>query len=228
MTAGRSIMPGGTRLVALIAIAITACLFAWRANTLLSDGAPPPNSQTFEQRQLTSLLEPVFGAQNVRVATHTGSDGNQQFLLLVNSTERTVPVDRAVFDRVVTILETTAGYDRAADSLHIQPFAFAPGTAGGLQTVEMYELGALGAVGLLILICMLFPSRAREDVPAPLPRAEAPLELKPASQVMRSAVEPAQPANEDEFVDLKEAALRDPKAIARVVRGWLSSDEGQK
>ena len=27
---------------------------------------------------------------------------------------------------------------------------------------------------------------------------------------------------------LKEAALRDPKAVARVVRGWLSSDEGEK
>ena len=228
MTAGRSIMPGGTRLVALIAIAITACLFAWRANTLLSDGAPPPNSQTFEQRQLTSLLEPVFGAQNVRVATHTGSDGNQQFLLLVNSTERSVPVDRIVFDRVVTILETTAGYDRAADSLHIQPFAFAPGTAGGLRTVEMYELGALGAVAVLILIFMLFPARMREEASDPFPRADGPLELKPASKVMHASAEPGEPANEDEFIDVKEAALRDPKAVARVVRGWLSSDEGEK
>jgi hypothetical protein len=228
MTAGRSIMPGGTRLVALIALAITACLFAWRANTLLSDGAPPPNAQTFEQRQLTSLLEPVFGAQNVRVATHTGSDGNQQFLLLVNSTERSVPVDRIVFDRVVTILETTAGYDRAADSLHIQPFAFAPGTAGGLQTVEMYELGALGAVAVLILIFMLFPARPRQETSDPFPRAEGPLELKPASKVMHAPAEHGEPANEDEFIDVKEAALRDPKAVARVVRGWLSSDEGEK
>jgi len=221
-------MPGGTRLVALIALAITACLFAWRANTLLSDGAPPPNAQTFEQRQLTSLLEPVFGAQNVRVATHTGSDGNQQFLLLVNSTERSVPVDRIVFDRVVTILETTAGYDRAADSLHIQPFAFAPGTAGGLQTVEMYELGALGAVAVLILIFMLFPARPRQETSDPFPRAEGPLELKPASKVMHAPAEHGEPANEDEFIDVKEAALRDPKAVARVVRGWLSSDEGEK
>ncbi|RIJ27672.1 hypothetical protein [Henriciella algicola] len=221
-------MPGGTRLVALIALAITACLFAWRANTLLSDGAPPPNAQTFEQRQLTSLLEPVFGAQNVRVATHTGSDGNQQFLLLVNSTERSVPVDRVVFDRVVTILETTAGYDRAADSLHIQPFAFAPGTAGGLQTVEMYELGALGAVAVLILIFMLFPARNREEISDPFPRANGPLELKPASKVMHAPAEHGEPANEDEFIDVKEAALRDPKAVARVVRGWLSSDEGEK
>lgn len=228
MTAGRSIMPGGTRLVALIALAITACLFAWRANTLLADGTPPLNAQTFEQRQLTSLLEPVFGAQNVRVATHTGSDGNQQFLLLVNSTERSVPVDRIVFDRVVTILETTAGYDRAADSLHIQPFAFAPGTAGGLQTVEMYELGALGAVAVLILIFMLFPARTREEVSDPFPRADGPLELKPASKVMHAPAEHGEPANEDEFIDVKEAALRDPKAVARVVRGWLSSDEGEK
>lgn len=228
MTAGRSIMPGGTRLVALIALAITACLFAWRANTLLSDGAPPPNAQTFEQRQLTSLLEPVFGAKNVRVAAHSGSDGNQQFLLLVNSTERSVPVDRAVFDRVVTILETTAGYDRAADSLHIQPFAFAPGTAGGLQTVEMYELGALGAVAVLILIFMLFPARTREEISDPFPRADGPLELKPASKVMHAPAEHGEPANEDEFIDVKEAALRDPKAVARVVRGWLSSDEGEK
>ncbi|MCZ4299306.1 hypothetical protein [Henriciella marina] len=221
-------MPGGTRLVALIALAITACLFAWRANTLLSDGAPSAEAQTFEQRQLTNLLEPVFGARNVRVATHTGSDGNQQFLLLVNSTERGVPVDRTVFDRVVTILETTAGYDRAADSLHIQPFAFAPGTAGGLQQVEMYELGALGAVALLILIYMLLPLRSRDEVTDPFPRAEAPLELKSASQMMRSPAEPAQAANEDEFIDVREAAMRDPKAIAQVVRGWLSSDEGEK
>lgn len=228
MSAKRSIMPGGTRLAALIALAITACLFAWRANTLLTDGAPATDAQTFQQRQLTSLLEPLFGTGNVRVASHTGSDGNRQFLVMINSEAQGIPVDRPVFERVVTILESSAGYDRAADSLHVQPFAFAPGTAGGFRTIELYELGALGLIGLLLAFLMLMPP-GRQDKAAPAtaaaPRKSDQPEIQPASQVMRSAPQPGTPANEDEFALARNAAARDPKAAARLVRQWLSKDD---
>ncbi|WP_018147975.1 hypothetical protein [Henriciella marina] len=226
MSANRSIMPGGTRLVALIALAIVACLFAWRANTLLKDGAAPADAQTFEQRQLTSLLEPVFGANNVRVAAHIGADGNRQFLVLINSDARGVPVDRPVFDRVVTILEATAGYDRAADSLHIQPFAFAPGISGGFETVELYELGALGGIGFLVLLLVFVQPARRGAAPErPTQRDEPPLELPAASQVMRTAPDHGAPANEDDFDEARRMAAHDPKAVAHIVRRWIAGDK---
>lgn len=225
MSANRSIMPGGTRLVALIALAMVACLFAWRANTLLKEGAAPADAQTFEQRQLTSLLEPVFGNNNVRVATHVGADGNRQFLVLINSDARGVPVDRPVFDRVVTILEATAGYDRAADSLHIQPFAFAPGTAGGFEPVELYELGAIGAIGLLVLLLVFGQPAQRSTVPEPRARRDDPMELPAASQVMRTAPDHGAPANEDEFDEARRVASHDPKAVAHIVRRWIAGDD---
>ena len=71
MSAKRSIMPGGTRLAALIALAITACLFAWRANTLLTDGAPAPDAHTLHNLgdgaiHYTILVSASMGEANLK------------------------------------------------------------------------------------------------------------------------------------------------------------------
>ena len=225
MSATRSKLPGGTRLAALIALAITACLFAWRANALLLDTGVPADTQTFQQRQLTGLLEPVFGANNVRVATHAGEEGARQFLVLINSDESQTPIDRTVFERVVTILEASAGYDRGTDNLHIQPFGFAPGTAGGLQTPDLFELGALGLLGLLAGFLVFAQVRPSPQDSEPADRLADMLKLMPASQVMRTSADHAPAANEHENLDnVRELAARDPKAAARIVRRWLSGE----
>ena len=72
MSAKRSIMPGGTRLAALIALAITACLFAWRANTLLTDGAPAADAQTFQPAAVVYELEFHVIVSPADIATFTG------------------------------------------------------------------------------------------------------------------------------------------------------------
>lgn len=212
--------------MALIALAITACLFAWRANTLLHDELARPDAQTFEQRQLTSLLEPVFGANNVRVATHTGTQDARQFLVLVNSQSSALVIDRPAFERVVTILEASAGYNRGTDNLHIQPFAFAPGTAGGLKTIEFYELGALGLVSLMLVFMALSSSKqGRSDDRADALKSDQPaVQLRPTSDILRTPAPPSKPANEDDLGQARDLALGDPKATARIVRRWLAAE----
>ena len=228
MSDRRTILPGGTRLAALAALALVACLFAWRANVLLKDDLASPQAQTFEQRQLTSLLEPVFGANNVRVATHAGSEDARQFLILVNSSADTFQIDRPTFDRVVTILEAAAGYNRARDNLHIQPFAFAPGTAGGLQTVDLYELGAIGAIDLLIGFLLVFPTARRSDHAEPInENTPENIPLKRSSDMLRNMAPLSTPANEDEFSAARELAARDPRAAAQIVRRLLSGEDDQ-
>lgn len=226
MSARRSNLQGGTRLAALIALAIAACLFAWRANVLLKDDLAKPEAQTFEQRQLTSLLEPVFGANNVRVAARAGSEETRQFLVLVNSSAENFQIDRPTFDRVVTILEAAAGYNRARDNLHIQPFAFAPGTAGGLAAIDLYELAALGAIGLLLGFLILFPSQRQLPLQQPVnENAPENIPLRQTSDILRSTVPPSRPANEDEFSEARDLAARDPRAAAQIVRRLLSGED---
>lgn len=225
MSVKRSHLPGGTRLVALIALAIAACLFTWRANTMLNDGVADAASQTFEQRQLTSLLEPVFGAHNVRIASHAGPDGTREFLVLVNSSATHVTIDRPVFDRVVTILEAAAGYNRAKDNLHLQPFEFASGTAAGFETTDLYELGALGLIGLLLAITALSSS----PTPLTLPGGQmAPqthfAPATDAAQPFRTQGIPVTAANEDEVGQARQLAAHNPGEAARIVRRWLSQD----
>lgn len=221
-------MPAGTRLAALIALVLVACLFAWRANALLKDDLPKPEAQTFEQRQLTSLLEPVFGANNVRVATSQSNAETREFLVLVNSGTEDFQIDRPTFDRVVTILEATAGYNRARDNLHIQPFAFAPGTAGGFETIELYELGALGVIGLLLGFLIVFPGPRPASLENPQPQTPPEnIPVRQSGDIMRTVSPPATPANEDEFNEARALAVRDPHTAAQIVRRLLSS-EGDK
>ena len=226
MSAIRSTLPGGTRLAALIALAITACLFAWRANTLLHDGLADSEAQTFEQRQLTSLLEPVFGRNNVRLASNSVEDGSRRFLVMVNSASDDVVVDAPTFERMVTILEAAAGYDRATDSLHVQPFEFASGTTGGLHMIDLYELGAISLVGFLLLFTALTPSRGRQELPMPLRQDNDPplaTETRPPPQ-LRPALVPHKAANEDVGEQARQLARENPHETARILKAWMNQE----
>ena len=74
----KSNMPQGTRLAALLALCLAACLLAWRGNTLLTEDPSASVAATPELARVTSLLDPVLGRGTTRIAAHTYWLGDEQ------------------------------------------------------------------------------------------------------------------------------------------------------
>ncbi|MGB3625574.1 MAG: hypothetical protein WA989_07095 [Henriciella sp.] len=219
MSANKSNMPGGTRLAALFALAITACLFAWRANSFLTDHASHRSDLSAEQSQLVSLIEPVLGKTAFRFARHERGDGTQSFLLLVDAADAQFHLAPQTRDRIETILAAAAGYEADADTLQIQPIAFATGLTGGFTPAELAELGGLlllaGLIGFLLFT----------------PRSHVTLQREPKRQpandaAMLRAVPLGEPvASQDSSTKAQRVARDNPRETAQILRNWMNPSE---
>lgn len=223
MSAIKSNMPGGTRLAALIALAITACLFAWRANSFLIDHTSHRSDLSAEQLQLVNLIEPVLGKNAFRFASHMRDDGTQSFLLLVHARDAQFHLSPQTRQSVETILEAAAGYDASTDTLQIQPFVFTPAFAGGFTTVELAELGGLFLVGALICM-LLINSRGQQTVQPAQPSRQ------PANDaaVLRAVPMPQAGGREDSASEIQRIARENPRETARILKSWMNSSEDNR
>ncbi|WP_143435450.1 hypothetical protein [Henriciella aquimarina] len=219
----KSRMPQGTQLAALLAFCLAACLLVWRGNTLLLDRPADPAATTPELARLTSLIEPVLGRDTVRMATHTAADGARTYLLLVDTGQASTELGAGTTARITTILEAAAGFDATRDRLDIQPFAFAPGTTGGLQQSGLIELGLLGAVCALLAGLLVFGRRAdkREEAPA-APRPERRGENEPP--ILRAVPMPERSEDEDSQTEARRLARDNPQETARILRTWMAEE----
>lgn len=220
MSAQRSKLPGGTRLAALIALVLVACLFAWRANTFLNERSFEISAMSPQQVELTRLIEPVLGRDGVRISARANADGHQTFLIMVNAPDDRFHLDTEITNRISTILEAAAGYDETRDRLQIQPFSFAPGTAGSFQQAELVELGALLCLAALIGFVGFSGTQPR---PAPLAAPQRPaFDERPAIH----AVPVSHPAaNEDSTSEARRLARENPKETASILRAWMTAEK---
>lgn len=211
-------MPRGTRLATLCAFVLVACLFAWRANSFLTDQHFHAEAMTPAQLHLTGLLEPMFGEGNVRVASHTASDGTTSYLVLVNRHDAPFQLDPSLNTDIAAILEAAAGYDASIDRLQVQPLAFAPGYGSGFASNELIELAALFGVAGLLAFLLVQSLRGEPALPAvPEPKAAndgAIIRAMPLGEV---------PANEDRTAEAQRIARENPKEAARILRSWMTS-----
>lgn len=220
MSAPKSNMPRGTRQAALIAFALAACLLAWRGMTLLSSETPADAAAKGDPA-LHALLDPVLGKNSFRLASHTGDDGARSVLILVDAPEARFHLDTETSDRIETILSAATGFDSSRDSLQIQPFAFAPGTTGGLAQADMLELGAMvlltGLLGFLAFApAAAQPLPAQSGTPDPFPLPKAPVAPTHLRAVPDEASVPASQA------DAQRLASENPKQTAQIIRSWMN------
>lgn len=222
MSASKSIMPRGTRLVAVIALALAVCLMAWRATTYLTDNHTTPDALPPAQAQLVSLLKPVLGEDSFRLAMREADNGVQTFLILLDGSK--ARLDPGTQNRLVTILETAAGYDATRDRLDIQNFAFAPGTAGDLTPAELTELGALA--GLCLLLGWLAARRGEEvRERATGAQPSAPFQVPEDKPLLRAV-----PLHDDEpedtaITEARKLARDNPGETARILRSWMQGGD---
>ena len=224
MSALKSNMPGGTRLATLIALAITACLLAWRANDFLTDHRLDRGEMTPAQAELTNLLEPVLGRGDVRVAIHQSADDSRSFLILVNRPGQSFAIAPQKAAQVEMILEAAAGYDASTDRLQIQPIVFASGLAGGFSTEQLIELAALLAIaGLLGMLLISGRTRTEETGSS---RIETPANDTPR---LRAVPLPDHAPAQDAAAEARRIARENPKETARILRSWMTAgDEGAR
>ena len=204
-----------TRLLALAALLLAVGVFALRATDLFSAPAPAPIGDRTEQ-ELTYLLEPITGADKVRVSLTGRTD--RQILIMIDGA---VASDmRASRTQIEAILAASIGYDVETDTLTLTQFPFARGVGASLPPMQIAELTSLGLLCGLLLISLLNAPATRTiepAQPAPMPR-----EPYPAPPARLPAPEP------EDGSDLRAAsalAETKPNETARVVRGWMSYAE---
>lgn len=225
MSAPKSNMPSGTRQAALVAACLAACLLAWRGTTLLSapQTIPEATASASGLQDLHALIEPVLGRQAMRLATHEKEDGARSILILVDAPGSQFHISNEKTARIETILTAATGFDPSRDTLQIQAFAFAPGTAGGVSIAQLLELGALviltGLLGFIALAPGQTAAGAARPEPARREEASAPSPGPHLRAVPLEATGPAQAEADDEAVQL---ARGNPKRTASIVKAWLN------
>lgn len=216
----KSNMPQGTRLAALLALCLAACLLAWRGNTLLIEDPSASVAATPELARVTSLLEPVLGRGTTRIVAHTAPDGARTWLILVDTPTARFDLDSETTGRISAILSAATGFDPARDSLQIQPFAFAPGTAGGLDQAALIELAILASLCALTGYFVLASTRTQQPA---APASAAPSAHRTGEPpVLRAVPMPDRTAPEDSRASAQRLARENPKETASILRSWMS------
>ena len=203
-----------TRLMALAALILAAGLLSLRAYDLFGSAKTDPVGSSIE-RELTYLLEPITGAEKVRVSVQGRVD--RTVLVMVDGD---VATDlRPLRARIENVLIAAIGFDPAIDTLTLTQFPFARGVGASLTPLQMAELTGLGLLCALLLATalgtrslpnMTTPQLARHrDPPAPQPaRLPAP-----------------EPTAQPELNEAGALAETKPNETARLVRGWMSYAE---
>ena len=207
------------RLLALAALILAAGVFAVRATDLFSSPLPAPVGDRAEQ-ELTYLIEPLIGADKVRVSV-SGSDTRSVLVMLDGEATANMTALRT---QIESILTAVIGFNPETDTLTLKQFPFAQGVNGALRPIEMAELTGLGLLCGLLLIGLINRGAApiaERPVPAAAPAA-MPREIPQAPQARLAAPEPSQPS---ELQTASTLAETKPNETARIVRDWLSYAE---
>ncbi|MCH9752689.1 MAG: hypothetical protein K0U61_10800 [Alphaproteobacteria bacterium] len=203
------------RLIALTALLLAAGLLSLRAYDTFGGVKSEPVGSAIE-RELTYLLEPVTGAEKVRVSVTGRSD---RTVLVMIDGEMGSDL-RAARTQIENILIASLGFDPTTDTLTLTQFPFARGVGGSLTALEMAELTGLGLLCALLFAGVLGGQSmpARTQAPEPAVRRE-PMMAQPARL-------PAPTASVGgELGEAANLAESKPNETASVVRNWLSYAE---
>lgn len=207
--------PSTTRLMALAALILAAGLLSLRAYDLFGTVKSQPVGGAVEQ-ELTYLLEPITGADKVRVSV-TGS--TPKIVLVMIDGEFATDL-RPLRTRIETILVASMAFDRERDTLTLSQFPFARGVGRSLTIFQIAELTGLGLLCLLLIMAWLAPVR-RNSV------SYAQTSATPPNPTPRQPARLAAPVAERD-PDLRDAsalAEAKPNETAHLVRDWMSYAE---
>ena len=203
------------RFLTLAAILIAAGILALRAYDLFGSTPSERVGSAIEQ-ELTYLLEPITGADKVRVAVTPRSP---KTVLIMIDGEMASDL-RPLRLRIEKILIPALDFNPEQDTLTLSQFPFARGVGTGLTPLQLTELSSLALLCLLLIATLIRPQSA---VPAPSatrsPRPAEPLISGPARA--RESVE-RHPPEQASAAALAEAK---PNETARLVRDWMSYAE---
>lgn len=204
-----------TRLFALAAFILAAGLLSLRAYDVFGSLKAEPIGSTAEQ-EITYLLEPITGADKVRVSM-TGL--SEKTVLIMIDGEVSTDL-RPLRTQVENVLSASIGFDAERDTLTLSQFPFARGVGGKLTPLQIGELTGLG------LLCLLLAGQAfsPRQVAAPTapPRQPDPISPMP-HQPARLA--PPRAAPEPDYQNAATLAETKPDDTAKLVRGWMTYAE---
>ena len=209
--------PPMTRFLALAALILAAGLFAFRAYDVFNTPTSEPVGSTLE-REITYLLEPITGAERVRVAVTMGSP--KTVLVMIDGESGSDL--RALRTQIERVLTASMGFNVEADTLTLSQFPFATGLNGAPTPLETAELSGFGLLVLLLLGVSLNPQRARANA-VPIANAPRP-EALVAPRVPAAMPQPSLPAP-NELSSATQLAEAKPVETAGLVRGWMSYAE---
>ena len=203
-----------SRLIAFAALLLAVTLLSLRGYDLFNTPQSDPIGSTVE-RELTYLLEPVTGADRVRVAVTGRTD---RTVLVMIDGEMASDL-RPLRTQVENILIAAIEFDPETETLTLTQFPFAHGVGSALTPLQMAELTALGLLSLMLLVNLVAPLRLAPSQPSP-----------PAPQPTVSPTPTAGrlPPPTDDSADMRTAAQlaeSNPNETARLVRNWMSYAE---
>ena len=204
-----------TRFLAFAAILLAAGVFALRAHDLFAAPKSDPIGSALE-RELTYLLEPIAGAERVRVA---GTMGRPKTVLVMIDGAPANDL-RGVRAQVESILIAAMGFNVETDSLTLSQFPFAHGVNGSLTALEIAELTGLGVLILVLLGASLTPQRAQATPSSVAETGRIALQAPTRAQLPAPKINAPSELNQAE--DLAETK---PVETAGLVRGWMSYAE---
>lgn len=207
--------PPTIRLLALAALLLAAGVFALRATALLNAPVPAPAADRVEQ-ELTYLLEPITGADKVRVSV----TGRSERTILVMVDGDIASDLRGLRLQIETVLEGALGYTPETDTLTLTQFPFAPGVGSTLAPIDIAELTGLGLLCGLLLVSLV-SRRSPRPVEADRP---APQQRQTYAEPMARAPAP-QPTADPDLRAASTLAESKPNETAQLVRGWMSYAE---
>lgn len=204
-----------TRLLALAALVLAAGLLSLRAYDLFGGPTPEPAGSAVE-RELTYLLEPITGAEKVRVSV-TGRNERTVLVMVNGEIARDL---RSLRVRIENVLQAAIGFDPETDTLTLTQFPFVRGVGGSLTAMEVAELSGLGLLCALLLVGVIAPVQPRTIAPVrSAPPARDPLVAAPSPLAL------PEPDMDDDLRAAAQLAEANPNDTAQLVRSWMSYSE---
>lgn len=203
------------RLMALAAFILAAGLLSLRVYDVFGGVKSEPVGSSIE-RELTYLLEPITGAEKVRVSV-TGRTDRTVLVMIDGDMGSDL---RALRTQVENILIASLGFDPATETLTLTQFPFARGVGNSLTPLQIAELTGLGLLTALLFAGLVgIPGAASPaEKPRPAPRRE-PVLAQPARL---PAPETSMGSELNAAAQLAETK---PNETASLVRDWLSYAE---
>lgn len=203
------------RLFALAAFLLAAGVLSLRAYALFGSVKAEPVGSPVEQ-ELTYLLEPITGAQKVRVSVTT--EPPRTVLVMIDGEVGTNL--NPLRTRVETILAASIDFVPEQETLSLSQFPFARGVGARLAPLQLAEIIGLGVLCILLGGALLAPQRSVKPVKTIPDRNPVAPQNAPA---MRRTARSEPPSSERAAAAT--LAESDPNQTARLVRDWMSYAE---